>query len=289
MTSSSVRRTCALEGCEATFRVYPSQIAKGQGHFCSVACRGAATKEKNRITRACERPGCEATFKVSPADIKRGRGRFCSPDCAYVARRSRRQALDVHGVTSDTNIPGVRLQRTSRPKTSTLSNAPKLRTERPGPTPPSELTHEPRLDVAAIEVSWFIEKTGLSIEDLGARIDRLSTKLGTEGSGARSIRRIIADVELVDIRRADELAIAVGTVLGQTGLTALATSPAAARAAVRVRAELDEETISDAALERRAQALLHFSLGFLRGIELEPNAERSEATGAQQDREEVAA
>jgi len=96
--------TC--EVCGKQILVRPSQVARGWGRFCSVACHGIAhgkaqcgtnnpmsgrTGDKNPnwqggislpVTRICE--VCGKEFEATPYQVEQGWGRFCSTDCQSV-------------------------------------------------------------------------------------------------------------------------------------------------------------------------------------------------------------
>jgi hypothetical protein len=65
------------EVCSAPFYTKPSQIAKGNGRFCSKTCQNQSRIV--RLERECE--VCGTPFATYPGLIAKGRGRFCSKDC----------------------------------------------------------------------------------------------------------------------------------------------------------------------------------------------------------------
>lgn len=80
----SITRTCALDGCEATFETYP---ADDQRH-CSVShgmlAGRPAYRDSDAALRTCARDGCEEPFRArTPGDPKR----FCSRPCSAASRR----------------------------------------------------------------------------------------------------------------------------------------------------------------------------------------------------------
>jgi hypothetical protein len=248
--------------CGTEFSVKPSRLAKGKGRWCSTTC--FQTNRSRRLAPARERKEQEKRQRREQRERERQAAKEQRARESQAAKERRAQEH--------------REKKRSAPERGHTPprDKPKLRTERPATK--DDLVRPPRFDVAAVELVRFIEtfrsKTGESIEQLGARVEKLSTYATAPESGTRSIRRIIGgETVAVGLDRADEIALATGTTLAQTNLTALALTVKAARHATLIRAEIDEEKISDAALERRAEALLHFSQGFLAGIqgtELEP-------------------
>jgi len=78
----SVLRVC--EACGKEFTVYPSQIKKGQGKYCSLEC-AYSSRESHQIDCVCE--VCNKSFTVPPSSIKNGGGRYCSLKCVGIAKR----------------------------------------------------------------------------------------------------------------------------------------------------------------------------------------------------------
>lgn len=75
-------RTCEI--CGKSFYTAPSQVAKGNGRFCSKACMGRA--RDRRVNVACET--CGLVFLINAYEV--GRQRFCSPSCAMRSRSGER-------------------------------------------------------------------------------------------------------------------------------------------------------------------------------------------------------
>lgn len=72
-------RVCALDGCEVTFYVKPSE----DQFYCSVAHVGASQKVE-RLSFTCEHCGTE--FQVVPGTAKYNANRFCKKDCEKAFR-----------------------------------------------------------------------------------------------------------------------------------------------------------------------------------------------------------
>lgn len=71
-------RSCEM--CGRGFYTAPSQVAKGNGRFCSKACMGKA--RDRRVEIACET--CSTLFLINAYEV--GKQRFCSPSCAMRSR-----------------------------------------------------------------------------------------------------------------------------------------------------------------------------------------------------------
>lgn len=74
------QRTCAR--CGKTFACLPSEVAKGNGKFCSAACRNEG---HGRMSLTCA--NCGKAFLRYPSQIgQRGGGQFCSRSCRAQSR-----------------------------------------------------------------------------------------------------------------------------------------------------------------------------------------------------------
>lgn len=73
-----IRRTC--EQCSQTFDVFPSDIRRGWGRFCSRQCAGLARSMK--ITLCCAQ--CGEKFQVRPSKSNRI---YCSAECYGISCR----------------------------------------------------------------------------------------------------------------------------------------------------------------------------------------------------------
>lgn len=68
------------EWCGKKLIVMPSRIARGDGHFCSHKCQATKCKEDHQVILNCQR--CNIEFKMTAGEVDRGRGIFCSKSCA---------------------------------------------------------------------------------------------------------------------------------------------------------------------------------------------------------------
>jgi len=83
------RIKCICKQCGVEFKVYPSNIKKGRGKFCSGVCqRRWISKHQNgensplwkpRLKRICK--VCGKEFQASPSKVEKGGGKFCSIKC----------------------------------------------------------------------------------------------------------------------------------------------------------------------------------------------------------------
>jgi hypothetical protein len=102
----AISTTCKRDGCDVPLRVLPSQIANGEGKYCSLRCRGIARRLRYpRVTVRCR--GCRKRV-TAPPWRKRV---FCGNGCAnggrprardprIVARDARILELYAQGLTS---------------------------------------------------------------------------------------------------------------------------------------------------------------------------------------------
>jgi endogenous inhibitor of DNA gyrase (YacG/DUF329 family) len=245
------------------------------------------------VTVTC--PECDVEFEAKQSAERR----FCSPECfradrakKTAARREERLAVEReqrqqrqrereaarerrHQERRALHQRRANERLAKKTPASGLSEKPKLRTETS-----SEYALESQSDpvFAAVEVADFVEHyrraTGASIDRIATQIERYSSTLTGDGSPQRALYRIRSgECETVDLLTADAVVLGCGTFLPMTDLAAIADSMKLARQMVLTRAELDEETVSTAELERRASSLHRFSIGYLagrQGIELEP-------------------
>jgi hypothetical protein len=80
---SVMTRHC--EQCAKEMKVWPSELTRGRGRFCSKSCATKARERVNKIALVCE--VCKVGFERWPSALKRGgRGRFCSKVCAALGR-----------------------------------------------------------------------------------------------------------------------------------------------------------------------------------------------------------
>jgi 5-methylcytosine-specific restriction endonuclease McrA len=76
-------RTC--EVCGKEFQAPPCLVKIGGGRFCSLACKGMASRGKptwnkgDKMQRVCKQ--CGASFEVVPSAMSNGSGSFCSHAC----------------------------------------------------------------------------------------------------------------------------------------------------------------------------------------------------------------
>ncbi len=103
---TGVEQVCRRDGCEQLLWVQPSQLAQGEGKYCSNACRTIASRLRYpRVSVRCR--GCRKRV-TAPAWRKRlfcsngcaNRGRPRRRDPALVARDARILELAAHGLTS---------------------------------------------------------------------------------------------------------------------------------------------------------------------------------------------
>lgn len=81
-------RECARAECGVMFTPTASQVARGDGRYCSAACGVEARRiHPDPGERVCALEGCGARFRPESHDAARGYGRFCSRDCYYLAER----------------------------------------------------------------------------------------------------------------------------------------------------------------------------------------------------------
>jgi|SRR5215471_1418746 len=79
----NIPRVCQYSPCRKPFMVYPSQLRKGAGIYCSRACMYASfSKPIPRVCRLCRRD-----FLSYPAQIQRGNAQYCSRYCYDSAKR----------------------------------------------------------------------------------------------------------------------------------------------------------------------------------------------------------
>ncbi|MCK4815774.1 hypothetical protein KA005_08390, partial [bacterium] len=71
-----IKRICLV--CGREFEVFPSQIDKGGGKYCSQKCY-ALSNRKRTFTHCAS---CGKEFWVHPSQLARGGGRYCSVSCA---------------------------------------------------------------------------------------------------------------------------------------------------------------------------------------------------------------
>lgn len=88
--SSKIKRFC--EECGKEFEVFPIQIKRGNGRFCSYSCSDKAHKGKGshswkggKVKRICE--SCGKAFLGWPSQVKYGYAKYCSQSCAAKVRR----------------------------------------------------------------------------------------------------------------------------------------------------------------------------------------------------------
>lgn len=87
----TVPRVCAQ--CGIAFRALARNVAKGYGKFCSLTCKGIASRRHRehlrsqgpREDRLCEH--CGQPFRPLVKEIERRGGRFCSQQCHGAHRR----------------------------------------------------------------------------------------------------------------------------------------------------------------------------------------------------------
>ena len=80
---SKIERICPT--CGKVFYVWPSNIKKGRGIYCSQKCMviGKSTK----VERVC--PVCGKTYYVKPSYIKKGGGIYCSQKCYGIGKSTK--------------------------------------------------------------------------------------------------------------------------------------------------------------------------------------------------------
>lgn len=106
-----VERTC--EYCNKTFFVHPTRIRRGDGRFCSMACRarqflGSGAKHPNwtggDLSYTCE--NCSKVFTAKRA--YRDSRRYCSAKCGDLARQRRVEVICAHcGKSFQERIPVI--------------------------------------------------------------------------------------------------------------------------------------------------------------------------------------
>lgn len=75
-----IELTC--QECGKAFSLYPSQVKRGKGKYCSRKCHSDA----GRVERICETCGIGFTARASV--VKKGWDRYCSAKCYGIAQRS---------------------------------------------------------------------------------------------------------------------------------------------------------------------------------------------------------
>jgi len=88
--SEKVERICEI--CGKLFYVFPSNIKRGQGKYCSNKCKGKAYTStgnmnwKPKIDRVCDY--CGEHFETYPCRMAQGKGKYCSIKCWNLAART---------------------------------------------------------------------------------------------------------------------------------------------------------------------------------------------------------
>ena len=91
-----IKRTCIQ--CDEVFELYPSQLIKSPGKFCSRKCKGewqsencigsnAAHWKGGPVERIC--PTCGRHFKVDKNVFEKGKGVFCSKKCIVMLEENK--------------------------------------------------------------------------------------------------------------------------------------------------------------------------------------------------------
>ncbi len=82
-------RKCLV--CGKIFYMFPCEVAKRPGLYCSIECNGVAHRGENncnykgKVKRICQHCGKE--FEAYPAHVKQGRSKYCSVECRGKGRR----------------------------------------------------------------------------------------------------------------------------------------------------------------------------------------------------------
>lgn len=78
---------CEICGSKFERVLCPSQIARGEGKYCSTYCRSEAQKQRGNVARVCE--VCKKPFRVWKSQTDGENGKYCSWKCYSAARRDR--------------------------------------------------------------------------------------------------------------------------------------------------------------------------------------------------------
>ncbi len=79
MSRKSTKIESACLYCRKVFMVFPSEIKKGGGRFCSAACYHKSKTSRDKNNRTC--PHCGERYYIKKWQIKQGRHLFCSRLC----------------------------------------------------------------------------------------------------------------------------------------------------------------------------------------------------------------
>jgi len=78
-----IKRACQNPNCKREFEIYPSQLKKGGGKYCSFKCT------KKGEWRNC--PGCGTRFYAQRSRISRSESTYCSQKCGNPARGKKKE------------------------------------------------------------------------------------------------------------------------------------------------------------------------------------------------------
>lgn len=110
---------CSCRVCGASFTLPAADSTRGRGAYCSPACHNRSLRR--RVERTCEH--CGAAFTVHPSTVQKGFGTFCSRACRDDAKRRKIECVCVHCGATFTRWPSALLRGGGRSCTTACTNA----------------------------------------------------------------------------------------------------------------------------------------------------------------------